>query len=135
MSLTRHRSCSTLGEMNKIIIFIAIFALAGCQSYRVAAIKVENENGIPASGAAVGMYSMQSGHLLYPDVVTNENGIAQADTLSSINNSFILNVHFKGEAYSYAAEDFKFEGDDVLVLRLTDKQSKTINPNQSGYGQ
>lgn len=106
----------------KSIISIAIAALlSNCQVHRVTVVRVETDSGDPICGATVGMFSMQSGHPLYPDLITDAEGLAPIIPGLYVNKAFIFNVKRDSKKYVFDSKSRRYENDRIVVLRLKDE--------------
>ncbi len=109
--------------MRKAILVTAMLALVGCQTRRVDVLRVESQFGNPIRGATVGMSSMNSGHPIYPDSVTDKDGLAPLQGRILIGPSFIFTVAADDQRYIFEYSDLRWDG-ATPVIRIKDQYQK-----------
>ena len=115
--------------MKILPLFIALTAITGCQTQRITSFRVENQNGKPVSEASIGFTSMNSGHPLYPEVKTGDDGIAHLQESVVVGKSFLYRVMSADGWYDFRHTDLIWKG-NVPVLQLKEKYA--INLTNDG---
>ncbi|MCC5846360.1 MAG: hypothetical protein JJU05_19090 [Verrucomicrobia bacterium] len=123
---TKSKAVDTIGVAGLaafagVAVFLILFT--GCQSRRVRSFRVEDPFGKPISGARIQMMSMNSGHPIYPEIITGEDGMAPLQSKVAVDRSFLYRVIAEDEGYSFAHSDLRWE-EGVLVIRLKQKPPK-----------
>ncbi len=107
--------------MKKLFLLISGLALTACQAHRVNAVRIESQFGNPIRGAEIDMYSINSGHPVYPNLTTSQAGSAPLRETLYVNSSFVISVRNEDRSYVFRSDHFRYEKGGVLVLRLKDQ--------------
>jgi len=111
--------------MKNIFLLIGLIAIMGCQSRRITSFRVEDQNGNPISEASIGFTPMNSGHPLYPEVKTGDDGIAHLQDSVVVGRSFLYSVISEDGWYSFRHTDLIWQG-NVPVLQLKEKYAISL---------
>lgn len=106
-------------KMKKTFILILMTAMTACQSRRVGSFRVENELGDPVHGATVTMASMNSGHPLFSELVTDKDGIALLPFNITLGPSFMFQILFEENFYSFGYADVHWQQGKPVFRLIT----------------
>ena len=104
--------------MKKALLLVPLLALSACQYHKVSALRVESQFGNPIGGATVGMYSMNSGHPIYPNATSGGEGLAHLPHTVTLGPSYIFSVSYEGRSYHFDYNELRWDKSGIPTLRL-----------------